>query len=428
MKSDSTRRHILFYLAWSSALLALEGRAQAQSSELDQAVRELRAQQDELARRLDAVSGEIERLQSGSSDPVADQADQGLGRAASKVYRREQGLSIGGYGESVFQGRAGATDRFDALRVVTYVGYKFDEHFLFNSEIEIEHGTTEAESATTDEGGEVAVEFAYLDWLPRPDFGVRAGLLLLPVGLVNEMHEPTAFLPADRPQTERRILPSTWRESGVGLHGDVGGFAWRAYLVNGLNGEEFGASGLRDGRQGGNRAAAEDLAAVLRLDWVDTPGLLVGASLYRGDAGQDDEDLPDLGTTIFDVHADWRSGPWSVRAVVARAQVDDAGAFDAATDAGLAEELEGAYVEVGYDIFRRLIPVLGQSLEPFLRLETIDTQAELPDGVARDSSQDDEIRTFGVAWKPIESIVVKLDYQDWDEGRDQLDLLFGYVF
>ncbi len=389
---------------------------------------ELSRKNAELEDKIDALASELERLQLDESDPIADVPQDGLGAAASKVYRREHGLSVGGYGEILFQERAGNTDRFDTLRAVTYLGYKFDERFLFNSEIEFEHATTGTTSGTTDEGGEVSVEFAYLDWLAGESWGVRGGLLLLPVGLVNEMHEPTAFLPADRAQTERRILPTTWRENGVGLHGEAGGFSWRTYVVAGLNGEEFSAAGLRDGRQSGNRSAAEDFGAALRLDWVDSPGLLVGGSLYQGDSGQDAEGIPDLSTTILDVHVDWRSGPWVARALAAHAEVDDAGEFDRVTGESVAEELEGAYVELGYDLFAGAIPVAGQSLVPFVRWETIDTQASMPSGVAPDPAQDDEIVTIGIAWKPIEQIVVKLDYQDWDDESDQLDLLFGYVF
>jgi hypothetical protein len=198
--------------------------------------------------------------------------------------------------------------------------------------------------------------------------------------------------------------------------------------VNGLNGERFSASGLRDGRQSGNRAAAEDFAATARLDWVETPGLLLGASLYQGDAGQDAAGIPELGTTILDVHADWQRGAWRARALAARAEVDDAGELNTATGANVAEEMEGYYVELGYDVFRDVIPVEGQSLTPFVRWETIDTQASMPSGFTADPEEDDEIVTVGLAWKPIDQIVVKLDYQDWDGDPDQLDLLFGYVF
>ena len=95
----------------------------------------------------------------------------------------------------------------------------------------------------------------------------RAGLLLVPMGLINEMHEPTTFLAGSRPVTEQRILPSTWRENGIGLHGSVGKLEYSAYTITSLNGEKFSSKGVRSGRQKGNKAAADDMAFVGRLDW-----------------------------------------------------------------------------------------------------------------------------------------------------------------
>jgi hypothetical protein len=148
---------------------------------------------------------------------VAVQADTsilGFGPAAAKVYKIQQGVSIGGYGEVLYENFAaerendtasGVTDQFDALRAIVYVGYKFNDRLLFNSELEWEHGTTS-------QGGEASIEFAYLDYMLTPNFGFRGGLLLPPMGLVNELHEPPIFLGTTRPATEQAIIPSTWRE------------------------------------------------------------------------------------------------------------------------------------------------------------------------------------------------------------------------
>ena len=110
----------------------------------------------------------------------------------------------------------------------------------------------------------MSLEFGYLDYLHSEEVNFRAGLLLPPLGFINELHEPTTFLSAARPVTEQRIIPSTWRALGAGAFGDIGPFAYRAYGVTSLNGERFGAAGLRGGRQNGNRSAANDFAAVVR--------------------------------------------------------------------------------------------------------------------------------------------------------------------
>ena len=115
------------------------------------------------------------------------------------------------------------TSQFDYLRAILYAGYRFNDKFIFNSEIEVEHAK------------EIFVEFAYVDYLAHENFGVRAGMLLVPMGLVNEFHEPTVFMGAERPVTEQSIIPSTWRENGAGVYGSAGGIvSYRAYVVNGF--------------------------------------------------------------------------------------------------------------------------------------------------------------------------------------------------
>jgi len=183
------------------------------------------AQQDSarLARledQLQAVTRELESLRLGR-DLVAeaDSAQVGFGPAASKVYRVRQGVSIGGYGEVLYENfdgsreddtPSGATDRFDALRAIVYVGYKFNDKFLFNSEIEFEHGSTE-------DGGSVSLEFGYLDYRISPRFGLRAGLLLAPMGFLNELHEPPTFLGARRPETARSAARARLRAASTSV-------------------------------------------------------------------------------------------------------------------------------------------------------------------------------------------------------------------
>ncbi len=393
----------------------------------------------ELARRLDVLAAELENIQLGNAaveEPATlEDARYGLGIAASKVYRVDQGLSIGGYGEALYENfdstredgaDSGRTDQFDFLRAILYFGYKFNDKWVLNTEIEIEHAD------------EIFLEFATIDYLWKPSLNLRAGLVLVPMGLLNELHEPTLFLSAERPRVESTIIPSTWRENGIGIFGDNGKFAYRSYIVNGLDGGEFSSSGLRGGRQKGSRAKAESLAWVGRFDYVGTPGLLVGASLYVGDSGQGIEDAlgSEIGaqTTIFDAHFDWKLRGWSLRALYARAELDDVTRLNQALglsgSASIGEELDGFYVEAGYDLFSRRDD--RGALVPFLRYETLDTQAEVPAGFSRNPSRDSEILTFGFAYQPIDQLIFKVDYQDvsneGDTGVDQWNFAIGYLF
>jgi hypothetical protein len=414
---------------------------------LEQRLKSLEAENAELQRRMDALSGEIERYSLGESigDAIGGlgAGAYGLGAAASKIYGVEQGLSIGGYGELLYENYAGdgKSDQVDLLRSVLYFGYKFDEHWVLNTEIEYEHATTsDGPDAGSGADGEVSMEFAYLDYLLSPQFNLRAGLVLLPLGLLNELHEPTAYLGAKRPLSESLILPSTWRENGVGIFGDLGDFSYRAYLVNGFDAEGYSATGLRGGRQKGAKALAEDFALAARLDWHATPGLDVGVGAYHGDAGQDLETAggADIAaaTTLLEAHVDARWRGWRGRALLTRGEVDDVDELNAALgktgNASIGEELEGLYVELGLDLWPLLCDDSRQSLTPYLRWEQVDTQAAVPNGFASNPANDQEVWTMGVQWQPLDQIVVKIDYQDFDNGADasidQWNVLVGYVF
>lgn len=389
----------------------------------------------EIERRLEVLAGEIERLRIGEAAAAADESDFGLGPAASKVYRTERGLSLGGYGEIFYQNfdserdngtASGRSDNFDLLRAIVYVGYKFNDNFVLNTEIEYEHA-----------GESVSLEFSYLDYLWRPEANFRAGLVLVPMGFINELHEPTVFLGAKRPDIERQIIPSTWRENGVGVFGDAGPFSYRSYVINGFRGAGFTAAGLRGGRQNGGEALADDMAWVGRLDFTGVPGLLLGGSAYIGDSGQDlraaGQDVA-VGTRIYEGHLDWRWRGLELRALGVQAEVDDVarlnGALGLTGSASIGEKLTGHYVQLGYDV---LAGRGGErSFIPYGRWESFNTQDEVPAGFLANPANDVESLTLGFAFKPIEQIILKVDHQDYKNqagtGVDQFNVLLGYVF
>lgn len=429
---------IMILAAAAAVALAQGARAQTLEERLDAIEKENRS----LREQVDALSQDVEAIDLGGLVPPLSQAKRGVGQGAAKVYDIEQGLSIGGYGEFLYQQRSGRTDQTDALRAILYFGYKFDERWVFNSEIEWEHGSTGA-STPRQQNGSVSLEFGYLDYLHSDALNVRAGLLLSPMGLINQLHEPTTFLPASRPQTELRIIPSTWREMGLGVYGDLGDFSYQAYLMTALDGEGFSDSGLRGGRQKGARSASDDFSLISRLDYVGVNGLNVGGSFSVGEHGQDNlapnpagsgapVDIGSLQTFMWELHLDYRAGPWTLRALYAQADLDGVDQFNSAlqlaADDRLADSMNGYYGEVGFDVLTLLAPGQRAQLIPFARYERIDTQASVPAGAVADRSQEDEILTFGLNYKPVPQVVVKLDYERWDDDFDRLNLLFGYVF
>lgn len=388
----------------------------------------------ELEERVSALEKEVERLQLGDVIGPLGTGAWGLGPAASKVYGVAEGLSIGGYGEFLYRQNSGSQDVFDALRSVFYIGYKFDSKWVVNTEIEIEHGTTSSSSGSTSSSGSVSLEFGSIDYLHAPELNFRAGLLLVPVGLINELHEPNTFFGAGRPETEQRIIPTTWRSTGVGVFGESCGFSYRAYALSSLDGEEFSSSGLRSGRQKGNRSASDDFAFVGRADYIGTPGLMVGGSVYVGDTGQDGIDtsmnvIPPLRTTILEGHVQWEPAPgWRTRALYATALIDDTSTFNTNTGENLAKRMEGFYGEVAFDWMSVVDPESEQSVSTFFRYEQVDTQADMAPGFAADPSRDETVLTFGFDYKPIPQVVVKVDFQDFDVADDRFNVLFGYAF
>ena len=338
------------------ALRAEVARLQAQGAAADRVA--------ELERRIDLLAAEVEKARTGGATEAAPPTGTlGLAPAASKVYGITRGVSIGGYGEAAYENVAatrqdgeptGEANRLDALRSIVYVGYKFSDRILFNSEIEIEHATT-GEGA--EERGEVSLEFGYLDFRPRKALGMRAGLVLVPMGFLNELHEPPIFHGVRRPAVETRVIPSTWREAGFGAFGDAGHFAWRAYVVSGLASTGFEASGIREGRQQGSASLANDLTLTGRVDFSGLDGLVVGGSFFTGRSGQGAVvDGKTLGgrVSLFDLHAQYERRGLQVRALLARSRVADAALVNAqnglAGPESVGERQYGYYVQAAYDV------------------------------------------------------------------------------
>ena len=450
---------------WLLAALAFLGTAGLAVAETtDQAT----AQEDriaELERTVAILADELESTRRELAVPEEQplSAKFGLAPAASKVYDLSRGISVGGYGEGNYRSLVGdkgnAKNSADMVRMVLYAGYKFTDSILFNSEIEFEHATTGSTESSS--GGSVSVEFAYLDFLLRDWANIRAGLVLVPVGTLNEIHEPVYYFGVNRPEIERRIIPSTWRENGIGLYGTFfEQVDYQAFVINGFNAEGFDSSGLRGGRQKGNRALAEHLAFVARLDWTPIHQLSVGGSVYHGKSGQNQQvgvpagagfgaytvEIPDAPTTIWEIHALYKHHGLHLRSLFTMANVGNAGALTAAlapvgarggtgelaAGEAIAGEMLGVYGEIAYDIMPLFFPGSEKALEPFFRYSYYDTQRDVPSGFSRDKSKEIEVYTVGFSFKPIPRVVVKADYRkriaELGKLPDEFNLGFGFVF
>jgi hypothetical protein len=390
-----------------------------------------------LERKTDVLSQEVEKLRTNLTipDEVQYKSAYGLGPAASKVYQVGKGLSIGGYGEANYQATTGnetaKNDNADFERMVLYAGYKFTDNILFNSELEFEHGST-------DKGGSVSVEFAALDFFIDPMANVRAGMVLMPMGFVNLIHEPPFYFGNNRPEVERQILPSTWRDIGVGLFGEVlPNLTYTAYVVNGLNAANFNADGIRSGRQQGSQAKAEDLAFVGRLDYAPAvvPGLSFGGSAYVGNSGQNQtfaRQKVNALTQLYEGHVQWKYHGLEFRTLGSIGHIDDAGVLSAAKGQTIGEENYGWYSELGYDILPLLNPNTSQYLAPFFRYEQLDTIASAPVGFSDDETKNKKIYQFGLQYKPIPNVVIKADYRNFTAKKgslpDDFNLGFGFIF
>jgi hypothetical protein len=398
-----------------------------------------------LERQVQTLTEEISKLRTESAVPEEKPlaSEYGLGPAASKVYGRDRGVSIGGYGElnytNPIDDEGTSFARADALRLITYLGYKFNESIVFNSEIEFEHGRTGPGSISAGTG-EVSVEFANLDFRWKPELNFRAGALLMPMGFVNEIHEPPYFYGVLRPETETRLLPSTWRELGAGIYGQLGEtFEYRAYVTTGFNAAGFGSDGIRSGRQNVNRAFAEDAAFVARGDWSPdlVPGLELGGAFYYGGSDQEQAGRPDANLWIAEAHAQYRRGGFSSRALFAYTGLSNAGslstALGKAPGAGIASNMIGGYFELGYDVWPLLFGESEeQALEPYARIEFIDTQHDVPSGFLRNENFDYWVLSTGLSYFPHPNVVLKAEYRNEhaESGLrpDQIAVGIGFAY
>ncbi len=343
--------------------------------------------------------------------------------------------TVGGYGELHYNEPDGRTrGQLDFHRFVLYLSHSFTSELSFHSEVELEHTRLEAGE---DDGGEINLEQAFVDYRLSSAAGIRAGILLSPVGLINLYHEPPAFHGVERPNVDRVIIPSTWSEAGVGVYGRVSdGLQYQVYLLAGLRAEGFSAEGgLRGGRQLGYRSDPGNPSITGRLDYSPVLGLQLGGSFFVGGSSGGSDSLGSATVALWSGDVRYATAGLSIRAVGAVATISDAQKINVAFGRNVADRIAGYYVEAAYNFLPFLAPASEQELFVFGRYEKYTTQASTTGFAAMQQFNRNDI-VLGITYKPTSDTVFKFDYTFLNNNLDsgsyrntrQLNVGVGYFF
>jgi len=338
--------------------------------------------------------------------------------------------TIGGYGNlnyNNYSGGATANDKIDLQRFVLFFGHKFNDAVSFKSELEIEHAV-----ASSDDAGEAEVEQAYLDFHFNDKVNAKVGLFLIPMGMLNESHEPPTFFGVERNEVETRIIPTTFREAGIGVYGEVlPSLNYQLNLTTTFNIKKFDDPlfGIASAHQEGQLADAEDFAVSGALNYTGITGLLVGSAIYTGNTGQGDHAIGNARLTLWDVHTRYQVGRLDMRALYAHGHLDDAANIKTVTGFDAPESFYGWFTEAAYHVWKSG----DMDFAPFVRYESYDTQAKLPAGSFRVVGSQNRVWTVGASYWPDAQVVFKADYQtydrqDDDKGDRRVNLGMGYMF
>lgn len=366
------------------------------------------------------------------------------GSSASKASSSKSDTTIGGYGEASYNRYThdSSDNQADLKRFVLFLGHSFNDQLSFNSEIEWEHAVTSA-----DDQGETEIEQAYLNYQFKNGVNLKAGLFLMPFGFLNESHEPPVFYGVERNEVETRIIPSTWREGGIGVSGNTDiGIDWNVGVVTGFDIAKFddASAPLRGSHQELQLAKARDLAYYATANYRGIPGLTVGGGVFTGKTTQGNADFKQNGSgpdfsgidgrlTLWDLHGRWQKHGWDVQALYARGRISEAGKINTAfvaNDPGFTEFVPTAFYgylgQVAYKVWEKD----NMTLSPFFRYERYNTQSNMPSGFAANPDNADRVMTAGISFKPDPQVVLKADYQKFQQNsaKDRINLGIGYMF
>jgi len=317
---------------------------------------------------------------------------------------------LSGYMDFHFNKATGQDGVVDFHRFVLLFTHSFTPRIRFVGELELEHALVEG----LEDAGELELEQAYLDFLIARRFNVRAGMLLMPIGIINERHEPPVFNGVERPLVDTVIIPTTWFETGAGVHGEFsGGWRYRAYVTAPLDANGFSADeGIRGGRQKGAEASAPSASVTGRVEYLGVPNLTVGASFWRG-RGHIFGTPTSTGVRVLEGDVRYQMNRLELRGQIAdvaihdAADINDAVAFESGIDPNIAQGLLGGYVEAAYRIWNRPSP---RDVVAFLRYEYANTQRRMPAGFVPLEEFNRDSFVLGATYFPDPDVAVKVDY------------------
>lgn len=316
------------------------------------------------------------------------------------------GVTIGGYAQIDYNEPDGSTPGdLDVHRLVMLLGYKFNDKVSFLTEIEYEHVK------------EVFVEQAYISYKVNNNLNVLAGLMLVPMGIINEYHEPTTYYGVERPNVDKYIVPTTWREIGVGINGNIynASIKYQLYLFNGFSsykdgvGLLRGVDGLRKGRQKGAESNVSSPNFSAKIDFYGIQGLRLGLSGYFGRSQTDDTSIEDstVGVSMIGLDARYRYQNFEFRSQYIYTKLSDTEKYNIITNSDLGSEMNGFYGEVAYSFNLKGV----EKITPFLRYEKYNTQAKTAGSLVKNLANDKNELVFGLNYKVANGAAFKADYQ-----------------
>ncbi len=355
-----------------------------------------------------------------------------------KMMAAETKLTIGGYAQIDYNQPLNRNSyqngMLDVHRLVMLFGYKFNDRTQFFTELEFEHIS------------EVYVEQAFLDYKINPYIHFRGGLMLIPMGIINEYHEPPTYNGVERPHVDNVIAPTTWRELGAGFTGNIPSamLKYQFYVVNGFKSYDSegyylnGKDAFRKGRQKGAESIISTPNLSGKIDFYGLPGLNLGLALYTGKTQSTayqnvkkdstfqvaSADSTVVGLSMFGFDARYQLGGLQLRGVFYYSSISGSTAYNTISGKDLGSSMNGFYFEAGYNVFHTLQKVKSQ-LTPFIRYEKYDTHLTVEDGLARNKAYQNEIVTTGLGWKPTPGTALKADIQFINNGLHQYKTIFN---
>jgi hypothetical protein len=338
---------------------------------------------------------------------------------AAGMIERNTATVISGYGSVKYRYEQRTNvARANLDRAILFVGHKFSKKISFFSELEVE----DAKVSGGEPGGEIALEQAFLKFDLNSNNYLTAGLFIPRIGIINENHLPTTFNGNDRPFVETFIIPSTWREIGIGLYGrfpKITGLNYSVGLLNGLDASGFeSGSGIRGGRFEGRDANASAIAVTGALLYYIDHFRIQVSGYYAGSAGITKREADSLqlsygafGTPVMlaEANAQYNNKGLSVKLLYTMVGISDAKAINRAYANNTPEAMTGYYAEIGYNIFQ-LLKRPEKNLTIFGRYENLDMNSRIPENGIFNGTLNQAYIIGGLTYQPVKGVTVKADY------------------